>query len=96
MKHTLVFDREEAADIVFKCTRCLKEIGFNRPGFGEPSPVLRGQTWQMPDDPDQWMDPCISPEQPARDVLAGELETGTKTSLSTEDARLIARALRGL
>jgi len=96
MKHTLTFDREAGDDVVFRCQRCSQEIGFNQPGVGTPAAIQNKGAWEHPADPDQWMTPCESPEQPLRDALAAELEAGTKTSLTTEDALLIARALKGL
>jgi hypothetical protein len=57
--HVLVYDREEGDNAVFKCTKCDKEIGFNKTGVGEPCADDNGDgTWSHPEDPEQWMGPC--------------------------------------
>ena len=59
MAHTLVYDSETTTDIVFKCTKCSKVIGFNKPGIGEPSAFQDVDgSWDHPTNPEQWMGEC--------------------------------------
>ena len=60
MAHTLQFQEETAADVIFACSICGELIGFNKPGIGEPFPILVAGAWQPPENPDQWMSPCTA------------------------------------
>lgn len=54
------FDDTGKEDVVFQCSKCLKLIGFNKPGIGEPFAIDNGDnTWSTPDNPTQWMSPCL-------------------------------------
>lgn len=56
--HEVIFLEETDTDVVFKCVRCEKLIGFNKPGVGEPSPTLKDGTWVPPKGFEIYMDPC--------------------------------------
>lgn len=61
MAHDLQFLSETDTDVLFACSVCGAEIGFNKPGIGEPCPGPDGQGgWVPPDNPDQWMPTCAS------------------------------------
>jgi len=57
--HNLVQFDDTGKDVVFQCTKCLQLVGFNRPEIGEPSAIDNGGIWSTPDNPTQWMSPCI-------------------------------------
>lgn len=64
MSHTYVFDRVEGNDAVFLCVTCGGRLNFNLPTPSDPEiatvAVDNGDgTYSTPDNPDQWVSPCI-------------------------------------
>ena len=42
----------------FRCLNCGLEIGFNKPGTGQPSALKVAGVWAAPREPEQWLGPC--------------------------------------
>lgn len=57
-KHTWAFSHETATDHVFACSICGTVIGFNKPGIGEPTADLTGETPAPPPEADDYVGPC--------------------------------------
>jgi hypothetical protein len=56
--HNFVFSYETPSDHVFKCTKCDLELGFNKPGVGEPNAVLGGSEPAFPPEGEAYVTPC--------------------------------------
>lgn len=63
--HRFLIDSETKTDVLFVCQDCKALLGFNKPGFGTPSAVPLGLSWQLPDDAERYCSPCPGPSSPA-------------------------------
>lgn len=80
MQHQWQWVRETETDNVFQCGKCLEEIGFNKPGIGEPS-----ATTKVPDFIDQY---ASSPECPGAASESDHLAALAKLTLSLKSPTL--------
>lgn len=62
--HDWVFQGADADQATFKCSICDRVMAFVLPGLGEPSAVLSGDSWAVPEDANSYVDPCTQPEPP--------------------------------
>ena len=57
--HNLIYMDEDETDVNFLCSICNQPISFNKPGIGSPCPGSAAGVWIPPENPEQWMGPCL-------------------------------------
>lgn len=58
MKHKMVVKEETDTDVLFECENCKTQLGFNKPGVGEPCPILTPEGWVPPEGFEAYIGPC--------------------------------------
>jgi hypothetical protein len=56
--HNFEYSHETDTDHVFVCSKCGMELGFNKPGVGQPNADLSGDVPAIPEDSDIYVTPC--------------------------------------
>lgn len=64
MTHTFTFISADAAQALFECSVCGRQIGFALPGLGEPHAIASGDTYLPSADADLYLESCDIPVEP--------------------------------
>jgi len=54
MAHNFVYVSETDTDVLFQCSVCSEQLGFNKAGIGDPCTTFINGVWTLPPDCDKY------------------------------------------